>query len=260
LAGAVAAVKTTKLIHVESGLRSHDRRMPEEINRAIVDHLSDFLFTTEPAANANLLQEGIAEEKIKYVGNIMIESIEKYFDHIQTSDILSTLGLKEKSYIVSTIHRVENTDNPEILSKLLSVLHSLSKKQTIVFPVHPGTKKKIHEFGLDHLLDSVRVVEPLGYFEFMKLILESSGIVTDSGGIQEETSHLGIPCATLRDNTERPITLVLGSNKLFPIDSLNPEDIAELILHLERTDFKNRHIPLWNDKVSERIFAELDLI
>lgn len=257
LAGAVAAARTTRLIHIESGLRSHDRRMPEEINRAIVDHLSDLLFTTEPAANANLIREGISEEKIKYVGNIMIESIEVYFDFIKRSDILSVLDLKPKRYLVVTLHRVENTDNREILEKLLKLLGTLSEKNIVVFSIHPGTRKKINDFGLGYLLEKMKVIEPLGYFEFMKLVLESRGVVTDSGGIQEETTHLGVPCATLRDNTERPITIELGSNRLFPINMINDQALSEILAHLNKNDLKSRHIPLWDSGVSKRIFDEL---
>ena len=259
LAGAVAAVKNTKLIHIESGLRSHDRRMPEEINRAIVDHLSDLLFTTEPVANENLIKEGIDPDKIKYVGNIMIESIESYYDLIMKSTIVKDLGLKPKTYIVATLHRVENTDNMEILKKLLTLINTLAKNDTVVFPLHPGTRKKIDEYGLGDILEKIHVIEPLGYFEFMKLIHDARGIVTDSGGIQEETSHLGVPCATLRDNTERPITITHGSNKLFPIDLIDPMNANDIMKHLNRTDFKNRHIPLWDDKVTKRIFRELDV-
>lgn len=258
LAGAIAAAKTTKLIHIESGLRSHDRRMPEEINRVIVDHLSDLLFTTEPTANKNLIQEGIAEDKIKYVGNIMIESLEVYHDLIDRSHILSELDLAPRNYVVTTVHRAENTDNPEILEKILRLLAKFSKDNTVLFPLHPGTRKKIEDYELEPLLKGMRVIEPLGYFEFIKLVSESRGIITDSGGIQEETSHLGIPCATLRDNTERPITIELGSNKLFSIDSIDPSDIKEIEEHLRRIDFKKRHIPMWDGGVSKRIFAYLD--
>ncbi|MEQ1500203.1 MAG: UDP-N-acetylglucosamine 2-epimerase (non-hydrolyzing) [Parcubacteria group bacterium] len=258
LAGAVAAAKNSKLIHIESGLRSHDRRMPEEINRVIVDHLSDILFTTESAANTNLIKEGINENKIKHVGNIMIESIETFFHLIQKSDILKTLNIKPKDYVVVTIHRVENTDNVVILEKLLTLVKNLSKEIKVVFPLHPGTRQKIISHGLGDFLSDLNVIEPLGYFEFMKLVLESYGVVTDSGGIQEETSHLGIPCVTLRDNTERPVTIELGSNKLFPIDSIDPSDYTSILDHINRIDFKNRHIPLWDKSVTKRIFDHLD--
>ena len=259
LAGAIAAAKANiKLIHIESGLRSHDRRMPEEINRVIVDHLSDLLFITESVAKKNLVQEGIGEDKIKLVGNIMIESLEVYSDLINRSNILSELKLTPKQYTVATIHRAENTDSPEILEKILNIFKEYSNKNVLVFPLHPGTKKKIADYGLESFLNGIKVIEPLGYFEFIKLVSESCGIVTDSGGIQEEASHLGIPCATLRDNTERPITIELGSNKLFPINIIHAGYAKEIERHLNRTDFKNHHIPLWDNRVSQRIFKYLD--
>ena len=146
----------------------------------IVDHLSDLLFTTEPAANRNLIQEGIAEDKIKYVGNIMIESLEVYHDLIDRSHILSELDLTPRKYVVTTIHRAENTDNPEILEKILRLLAKFSKDNTVLFPLHPGTRKKIADYELEPLLKGMRVIEPLGYFEFIKLVSESRGIITDS--------------------------------------------------------------------------------
>src|SRR3989339_483459 len=175
LAGAIAAVKNNcKIIHIESGLRSYDRRMPEEINRVIVDHLSDILFTTEPAANHNLYLEGVEKEKIKYVGNIMVENIELFWNKFMKSKIVDDLNIKEKKYIVTTVHKLKNTDDPKNLKKIL---------------------KKI------------TVIEPLGYFDFMKLVISSKGVIGDSCGIQDETSHLGVSCCTLNNNTERPITI-----------------------------------------------------
>ncbi len=258
LAGAIAAAKNTKLIHIESGLRSHDRRMPEEINRAIVDHLSDLLFTTEPIAELNLLKEGIDKNKIKYVGNIMIESLETYLHLINESNILDLLGLKKKEYIVVTLHRVENTDNPIILGKLLRLIKDISEKIKVILPLHPGTRQKIALYKFEEIIHDLNIIEPLGYFEFMKLVLESKGVVTDSGGIQEETSHLGIPCATLRDNTERPITLDMGSNKLFPIDEINSNTVVHILEHLNKSTYKDHAIPLWDGLVSKRIFNHLD--
>lgn len=240
---------------MEAGLRSHDRRMPEEITRAIVDHLSDLLFITEPAANENLLKEGVPYEKIKYVGNIMIESIEIFWDKINGSNILETLKLRPKKYVLATVHRQESTDDFYNLQKILSLLSEVNKDVPIVFPLHPGTKKMIGKFELSDLLEDLMIIEPLGYFEFMKLMVESQGMITDSGGIQDETSYLGIACCTLRDNTERPITLEIGSNKLFPLNTANSEEIKN---HLQRSDFRSRHIPLWDNKVSKRIFENLE--
>ncbi len=257
LAGAIATTKNhCKLIHIEAGLRSHDRRMPEEINRCVVDHLSDLLFTTETAANENLRREGIREEKIKLVGNIMIDSLDTFWEKIQNSNILEVLHRKPKSYAVVTVHRQENIDHPGDLKKILTLLSGVNQDVPLVFPLHPGTKKMIEAFGFLNLLDGIQVIEPLGYFEFMKLVAQSLGVITDSGGIQDETSHLGVPCATLRDNTERPVTLALGSNKLFPIDTAEADEMKN---HLQRSDFRSRHIPLWDGKVTERIFKELSL-
>lgn len=254
LAGAVAAAKSMPIIHIESGLRSHDRRMPEEINRVIVDHLSDLLFTTEPSANENLAREGVAPEKVYFVGNLMIETYEKLKSEIEKQTIVGDLGLTPKEYIVATIHRQENTDSPVELKKILEFLVSLSLHWPIVFPLHPGTKRKIEEYGFLPLLEKFKVIEPLGYLAFMNLVKNSHGVVTDSGGIQEETTHLGVPCCTLRENTERPITLTEGSNRLFsPI----ADQFPALIEHLRRTDFRSGHIQLWDADVSQRIFEKL---
>lgn len=255
LAAAVAATKT-KLIHVESGLRSNDHRMPEEMNRIITDHLSDLLFITEPSAEKNLIGEGIDKKKIKYVGNIMIESLERFQKQIDSSSILSELKLVPQEYIVVTIHRRENTEDLSILKKIMGTIKKMGSFKKIVFPVHPGTKQKIIKAGLEKNFDEILAIDPLSYFDFMKLVCNSSGVITDSGGIQEETSHLGIPCATLRDNTERPITIELGSNKLFPIQSLDDSNI--IIEHLKRSDFPKKNIPLWDSEVSRRIFDFLE--
>jgi UDP-N-acetylglucosamine 2-epimerase (non-hydrolysing) len=255
LAGALASVKRRlPLVHIEAGLRSHDRRMPEEINRAIIDHLSNLLFVSEPSGVENLHREGVKDKKIHLVGNIMIESLEIFKDKIDASDILNRLNLKPKEYILTTIHRQENTDSLVQIKKILCLLVELSKNKKIVLPLHPGTKKQIISYGLGKLLVPFQVIDPLGYFDFIQLIKFSLGVLTDSGGIQEETSHLGIPCATLRDNTERPITLELGSNKLFSVEQAVP---SEIMAHLNDTNFQPRRIPLWDDQVTERIFSVL---
>lgn len=258
LAGAIAAVKGgARLIHIEAGLRSHDRRMPEEINRVIVDHLSDVLFTTEPSANENLRLEGVPSDRIHYVGNLMMESLERFQESITGADVLPGLGLTPKGYVVSTIHRQENTDAADQMRLILEMLNQMNRNDPIVLPLHPGTKKRIEDHGLTALLHPLKVIEPLGYFEFLHLISRSKGVVTDSGGIQEETTHLGVPCCTLRDNTERPITVEQGSNILFPISM---ESMTGILAHLDRTDFKSRQIPLWDQDVSKRIFEVLNAI
>ncbi|HWP61359.1 MAG TPA: UDP-N-acetylglucosamine 2-epimerase (non-hydrolyzing) [Candidatus Paceibacterota bacterium] len=255
LAAAIAAAKDgQRLFHIEAGLRSHDRRMPEEINRAVVDHLSDLLFTSEPSAQINLEREGIPSEQIHYVGNIMAETIELFRPQIEGSPILQTLGLSPRSYGVVTIHRQENTDDPRQLAQIFDILREVNKTLPLVVPLHPGTLTRIKTANLGAHLEGLRVIEPLGYYDFLKLMMESAGVITDSGGIQEETSHLGIACATLRDNTERPITLTLGSNKLFPLESFQSK---EILAHLSRKDFKGGSIPLWGLGVAQRIFASL---
>jgi UDP-N-acetylglucosamine 2-epimerase (non-hydrolysing) len=255
LAGAIAAAKNgAKLIHIEAGLRSHDRRMPEEINRVIVDHLSDMLFTTEPSAKENLLKEGVSEDKIHYVGNLMIESIEVFWDKIQVCDILQKLQLEPRNYVLATFHRQENTDSRDSIVKILELLRKVGETLKVVLPLHPGTRKQITEYGMGEDLNGMVVINPLGYFEFLKLMADSKGVITDSGGIQEETSHLGVPCCTLRDNTERPITIEKGSNKLFDLRTASAQEIKE---HINRSDFKSKSIEFWDDKVSKRIFDYL---
>lgn len=255
LIAALAAKKAgLDLFHIESGLRSYDDRMPEEKNRIIVDNLSDLLFTTEPAGNDNLLKEGMSLERIKFVGNIMIDSLEFFKDRIENSAILDEMELKRGEYILATIHRRENVSDPRTIEDILKRLADLNKYYCVIFPIHPGTRIKIADYGLDSLLQKIRIIEPLGYFDFLKLASTSKGVVTDSGGIQEETTHLGVPCCTFRDNTERPITVDMGSNKLF---SIKNEEIAAILKHFDRQDIKKESIPLWDSRVAKRIINEL---
>jgi UDP-N-acetylglucosamine 2-epimerase (non-hydrolysing) len=252
LAGAIAAISNQyKIIHIEAGLRSHDRRMPEEINRAIVDHLSHILFTTEPSANENLLREGVDKSKIRYVGNIMIESLIMFRDNIDKSDILQRLQIQPKEYTLVTIHRQENTDSAQSMKIILEILQRVNKQTSILIPLHPGTQQKIIEYRLEDLLTGLNIIEPLGYFDFVKLMAESKGVITDSGGIQEETTHLGVPCCTLRYNTERPITIERGTNKLFTMDL---DEAEAMVKHIHTGASQAVEIPLWDDSVSRRIF------
>jgi UDP-N-acetylglucosamine 2-epimerase (non-hydrolysing) len=243
-----------KLVHIESGLRSYDKRMPEELNRVVTDHLSDFLFVTEQSGLDNLCSEGVAPENIHLVGNIMIESIELFRDKFDKSKILEDLELSEKDYVVATIHRFENTSDYQILKKLLETLESINKSIPLVFPLHPSARYSIEKYGLSNHLSDIKIVDPLGYFDFMKLVMGAKGVVTDSGGIQEETSYLGVPCCTLRDNTERPITIELGSNMLCPIETIDYKKILE---HFFQSKNEPHGIPLWDAEVSKRI---LDVI
>lgn len=253
LAGAVSAFsKGLKVFHVEAGLRSWDDRMPEEKNRKVVDHLSSLHFVSEPSAIDNLLKEGILYESILPVGNLMIESLEMFKHDIDASNILFDEALTPKKYVVATIHRKENT-NAMRLKHLLKILAKLSREVKVVFPIHPRTKALIDAYGYTHLLEEINCLGPLGYFDFLKLVKESKGVITDSGGVQEETTHLGIPCVTLRMSTERPITTSVGSNMVLPEGE---EDVDVILSHLNRV-FEGNCVPMWDNKVSQRIYENL---
>jgi UDP-N-acetylglucosamine 2-epimerase (non-hydrolysing) len=229
-----------KLAHVEAGLRSFDRTMPEEVNRIVTDSISDYLFTTEESANQNLRQEGIPTEKIHFVGNVMIDTLLRYRAKANESTILNDLQLHEsgqvKSYAILTLHRPANVDDAQTFSAMLESFLDVSRHMPIIFPAHPRTLKQIQEADLgdyfvDHFLDGpepwdsrvrIRLVPPLGYLDFLQLMSNAKVVLTDSGGIQEETTILGVPCITLRENTERPVTLLHGTNVLVGAD---PEKI-----------------------------------
>lgn len=257
LAGALAASRARiPLVHIEAGLRSHDRRMPEEKNRIIIDHLSESLMISEESARQNLEHEGITSS-IHVVGSLMIESLERFRAKASAHSIRDTLGVTRKDYNIATIHRTENIVDKNLLEDILRALAHIAERRRLIFPLHPGTKASIEEFNLGSYLKNITVVNPLGYLEFLDLVLESSGCITDSGGVQEETSHLGIPCCTLRDNTERPITVDRGSNKLFSPTDLGESALVEIEAHLARTDFKAGAIPFWDANVSKRILEHL---
>jgi UDP-N-acetylglucosamine 2-epimerase (non-hydrolysing) len=204
-----------KIAHVEAGLRSFDRNMPEEINRIVTDSITDYYFTPSEDADNNLVKEGVNKNQIFLVGNIMIDSMVKFMHKIEVSNH----GIDLNSYILCTLHRPSNVDNKETLTQLLAVLKEISETIDIVFPMHPRTKKRLIEEGYN-LKDQSKIhfIDPLGYFEFIKLQKEASIIITDSGGIQEESTFLGVPCLTLRENTERPITISQGTNQLIGSD------------------------------------------
>jgi UDP-N-acetylglucosamine 2-epimerase (non-hydrolysing) len=219
----VGAKLRIPVIHLEAGLRSGDRRMPEEINRLVTDAISDVLWTPSDDANGNLIREGIAQDKIDFVGNIMIDSYEMLREAIVASDASVQLGLIGRTYAVVTLHRPSNVDNREILGRLVTQLVAAAQKIDLVFAVHPRTRRRLEEFDL---LDSmqqcpqIRLTEPLGYIQFMNIVRGATAVVTDSGGVQEESTYLGIPCLTLRENTERPITVSEGTNRLVATDDL----------------------------------------
>lgn len=258
--GLVAVKKHIPLIHVEAGLRSNDRLMPEEINRVLTDQISDLLFTTERGAEDNLLREGINAGRIHFVGNVMIDSL---LSHVsQSVEAAKTVGrylpdrecaLKPKSYALLTLHRPSNVDNPAVLEKLLGAVLKVSESLPVVFPIHPRTGKMIEHAGLGHYLNSSGIlpVPPVGYLEMLGLMKDAKLVLTDSGGVQEETTALGVPCITLRENTERPITSEQGTNTVVGSDT---ELICSTVEDILKTGGKAGKIPeLWDGKASDRI-------
>jgi UDP-N-acetylglucosamine 2-epimerase (non-hydrolysing) len=260
LATAITANKMgIPLAHIESGLRSFDRTMPEEFNRLLADELSDMLFVTEQSGLDHLAKEGKPASRIHFVGNTMIDTMVKFAAEIDASPILEKLGTKPGEFVLMTMHRPATVDTPEGLRKLLSLLRYVTAKRRVVFPIHPRTVKNMREAGLESeftKLDGLLLTEPLDYFAFQKLVKTCNFILTDSGGIQEESTFLQVPCLTLRPNTERPITVTLGSNELLPFDL---EVIADRIADIDNGKFKRGEIPpLWDGKATERIFEVLN--
>jgi len=253
IACSLTAVKLgIKVAHVEAGLRSFDRSMPEEINRILTDSISDFLFVTEPSGLINLKNEGITENKIHFVGHVMIDSLIYFLKKAEKSSVLKELDLVKNNYILVTMHRPSNVDNENGLNDLIRLLKKLSEKHKIVFPVHPRTRKNLEKYNLNlNHNTNLKITEPIGYLDFIWLMNNASLILTDSGGIQEESTYLGIQCITLRKTTERPITVEVGTNHLLGDDFIKAEKRAEEILN---GNIKSGKIPdLWDGKSSERI-------
>jgi UDP-N-acetylglucosamine 2-epimerase (non-hydrolysing) len=242
------------LVHVEAGLRSFDNTMPEEINRKVTDTLSDLLFVTEPSGMQNLKNEGVDPKKYFLVGDVMIDSLVIYQEKSKKSKIVDELGLNGEDFILVTLHRPSNVDSKDNLEKIAYLFEQFSKKAAIVFPVHPRTKKMISNFGLDerfNKISNLKLVDPVGYMDFLSLMSKSALILTDSGGIQEETTFLGIPCLTLRENTERPVTIEVGTNYLVGLDLEKVISIGFDILNGKK---KTHRLPdLWDGKAAERI-------
>jgi UDP-N-acetylglucosamine 2-epimerase (non-hydrolysing) len=254
LACALTAVKMhIKIAHIESGLRSFDRGMPEEINRILTDAISDFLFITESTAEKHLRREGIPQEKIFFVGNTMIDTLLTNTDQIQESKILNQLDLKEKEYAVLTLHRPSNVDKKEDLIKIGLALRNISTRLPIVFPAHPRTVSRMKTYHLP--FDHLAIVPPLGYFDFMNLVSHSRCILTDSGGIQVEATVLGIPCITLRNTTEHILTVEQGTNRVVGTDPRSIENAFMEILN--QPSIEKSCIPYWDGKASERIINAL---
>jgi UDP-N-acetylglucosamine 2-epimerase (non-hydrolysing) len=252
----VAVKKGVPVVHVEAGLRSHDRTMPEEINRVLTDQISDLLFITEKSARANLLREGISEERVHFVGNVMIDTLRyNLAKAVPAAETMSRYPVSSKGtqhgFACITLHRPSNVDDPAVLRSLLIALGEVSRRIPVVFPMHPRTRERIEQHQLQSLLDPLVILPPVGYLEMLGLMQSSRLVLTDSGGIQEETTALGVPCITLRSNTERPITVEEGTNVLVGQDAARIVSAAEEILH---SGGKAGRIPdLWDGRASERI-------
>lgn len=255
LAVALAAAKyKVKIAHVEAGLRSFDRAMPEELNRILTDHISDFLFTTEESANKNLKNEGIDKNKVFFVGNIMIDSLLSHKEKAKKSKILSKLNIKKNEYAVLTLHRPSNVDSKKALEYVFDIINKIQQKIKIVFPMHPRTLKSITKFELDKQLKNQKnliITEPLGYLDFLALMSNSRFVLTDSGGIQEETTILGIPCITMRNNTERPVTVEQGTNVLVSTDKSKIVEAGNKLI--KGIIFKAKIPRFWDGKAAKRI-------
>jgi UDP-N-acetylglucosamine 2-epimerase (non-hydrolysing) len=258
MAGALVAVKLgIPVAHVEAGLRSFDRAMPEEINRMVTDIVADLLFTTEPEAERNLLREGVDKSKIHFVGNVMIDSL-RYYGPLaeERSKILDELGLAPRGYGLVTLHRPSNVDDPAMLGRILGSLVDLASRCPLVFPAHPRTQKIMKNGGFSAPADRLRIIDPVGYLDFVKLMTHARVVLTDSGGIQEETTVLGVPCLTIRENTERPVTVEIGTNRLVGV---SPERILEEGRKaLDEPDRQGRIPDLWDGKAAQRIVRVID--
>jgi UDP-N-acetylglucosamine 2-epimerase (non-hydrolysing) len=282
LACTLVAIKMgIKVAHVEAGLRSFDRTMPEELNRILTDSVADYLFVTEESGLQHLKNEGVADERVFFSGNVMIDSLVRYQEKAKTTTILEDLGLRTSDsglataaerqlstsdsglrtsdYIVMTMHRPANVDTKEGLESILELIELSSKDTKIIFPIHPRTRAHMEKFGLAERLDQAQnliMTEPLGYLEFIQLMSNATAILTDSGGIQEETTYLGVPCLTFRDSTERPITVTLGTNQL--LSDLDPKKTYAALVEILAGKVKKGSIPLlWDGKAAERIAAQL---
>lgn len=245
----VAQKLHTKVAHVEAGIRSNDWSMPEEINRLVTDAITNYFFTTSEVANHNLKTAGVKEEQIFFVGNTMIDTLLKNRSRFRKPEIWDTLKLQEKEFIVMTLHRPANVDEEHKLKELLDEIIANTEDLPLVFPVHPRTAKILESLGVSH--PRLHLIEPLGYLEFNYLVERAKAVVTDSGGITEETTVMGVPCMTLRDNTERPETVTIGTNELLGTD---PKAIAPAMKMLFSGKWKQGTIPhLWDGKTAERI-------
>ena len=259
LASSLAAAKLgIRVAHVEAGLRSFDRSMPEEINRRVTDRLSDFLFVSEESGLVNLKREGIPPQKVFHTGNVMIDSLVASLGAIRRSDVRRRLGLADAAYGVMTLHRPSNVDDAKALKKIWHTVAKVSSLVTLIFPIHPRTAKRMDALGLRRAfqgLKNLRMIKPLGYTDFLGLVYGARFVLTDSGGLQEESTYLKIPCMTLRENTERPATLKPGSNRLVGTDE---KKILEGVRSALSGRWKTSKVPkYWDGKAAKRIVQAL---
>ena len=257
-ASLVAAKANIPVAHIEAGLRSFDRSMPEEINRICTDAIAEILFVTEPSGRDNLLREGKDAQKIHFVGNVMIDSLIDHLEKSNSSRVLQTLSIEAQEYSLLTLHRPSNVDDPTTLSRILSAVEMIQKELPLIFPIHPRTRKMIDSFGYSEKVKTMSdlvLTEPLRYLDFLHLMANARLVLTDSGGIQEETTYLGIPCLTLRENTERPITIEIGTNRLVGMDT--KRIVGEAFLALNGKHVHGSIPSLWDGKASERIITIL---
>lgn len=259
LAAAIAANKLgLPIVHLESGLRSGDMGMPEEVNRILTDRISGLLLTTEPSGEENLLREGILADRIRMVGNTMIDTLVAFEDQIQGSDALQRLGLNRIGHALITMHRPNNVDEPAALARVAELIRLVAERFHVVFPVHPRTARNLQQYGIaDELLNrpGITMCEPLGYFDFQKLVATSAVVITDSGGVQEETTFRRIPCLTLRPSTERPVTITEGTNALITFDL---KELDKTLEQIANGLFKKGKVPhLWDGHATERAVEAL---
>lgn len=243
--------------HLEAGLRSGDRRMPEEINRLLTDSIADLLWTPSSDGDENLLREGVAADKIDMIGNVMIDSFELLRERIEASDARQKLDIDGEEYAVLTLHRPSKVDEPEVLSVIVDALEKIAVEQRLIFSSHPRTLRNLSEFNLLERIErhmGIELLDPVPYIDFMNLITGSAFVITDSGGLQEETTYLGIPCITLRENTERPVTISLGTNLL-----AEPDELLHLVQEIRSDRWqKGECPPLWDGQAAQRAVRSLE--
>jgi UDP-N-acetylglucosamine 2-epimerase (non-hydrolysing) len=257
-AALVAAKRHIPVAHVEAGLRSGDWKMPEEVNRVLTDRMSDLLFTTERSAHGNLVAEGIPEDRIHFVGNVMIDTLMANIERARASDALEREGVRAGEYALVTLHRPSNVDDREVLAGILEALETIAGERPVLLPVHPRTRGRMDEFGLEP--KGLKLLEPLDYLDFLALQAGAALVLTDSGGVQEETTVLGVPCLTLRDSTERPITVTEGTNRMVPDRSPDRilEAYREAVAGARKTGSEPRRPEGWDGRAAERIADALE--